>query len=56
MNFSLHSTMVLVPQDIRAEFDELMRREINSQEPSEGVKALYDKEPEQLKFDFTFST
>ena len=55
MNFSIVSTKELIPDDLRTTFAGLVREEISAREPAQGVKLLYSAEPEQLKFNFSYS-
>lgn len=54
MQFSSSTFTTLVPEEVRSAYDDLLQREIAAQDPTVGVKALFNDEPEQLSFSFTF--
>ena len=53
MNFSLSNT--IVPRDLRTAFRDLIRKEIDSRDPAEGAKLALRDEPEQMRFNFTYT-
>lgn len=55
MTFSLTANSTILPDDEREAFNELVKKEIDACEPQKGVEVLYDKEPKQGRFHFTFS-
>ena len=54
MIYSLSSNKELMTEELRAEFQEAVRDELSSREPSEAVKGLFGG-AEQLEFKFTFA-
>lgn len=55
MTFSLSSHDKLVPEDLRTAFADLVQQEIDTRDPAQGAKLLYEEEPRQLEFHFSFA-
>lgn len=56
MKFTLTSGKEFLPNELREEFTNMIKQEIDARDPAEGARLLYDEEPEQLQFNFTFSS
>lgn len=54
MQFSSNTLTKLVPEEVRSAYDDLVQQEVAAQDPAVGIKALFNDEPEQLSFSFTF--
>lgn len=53
MNFSLTTSTLLVPDDLRAEYKRLIEDEVAASDPAKGAKLMKEDMPEQLEFSFS---
>ena len=53
--YTLFSSETILTDDLREEFKNMVQDEFNARGPDAAVEHLYNDEPEQLKFHFSFS-
>jgi hypothetical protein len=52
MNFSIITTKSILPDEVRTTFNEFLQKEVAAMGPDQQLEALFNREPEQLSFQF----